>query len=123
VIPAGDACALCVGAPGDEARILEGIPEALDATHLYAGFLLVGPRLDELIPRLAAFDLARLEPGGGVATTVLEVRGLVRRAPDGLELYVGSEHARYAAEALISMAEELGGGPVGWRIAREEGWV
>lgn len=126
VIPAGDESALCVGAPGEEGRILEAIPEgteALEATHLYAGFLLIGARLGELLPRLAAFDLARLGEGEGVATTVLEVRGLVGRGAAGLELYVGSEHGRYAAETLISLAEELGGGPVGWRIAREEGWV
>jgi hypothetical protein len=39
-----------------------------------------------------------------------------------LEIYVATEYARYAWEALSGVVAGLGGAPVGWQALRAEGW-
>jgi glycine cleavage system aminomethyltransferase T len=39
-----------------------------------------------------------------------------------LEVYVATEYARYAWEALASVVAGVGGAPVGWQALRAEGW-
>ena len=39
-----------------------------------------------------------------------------------LEAYVAAEFARYAWETVLDAVRRTGGGPVGWRALRAEGW-
>lgn len=126
----GDGWALVVGEPGAEARLLPEMEASAgvgamvtDATHLYAGFLLSGARLPDLLARLSGWDPATLAPGAATGAPIAEIRSvIVRRDPNTVEAYVATEFARYAWESIASVADRLGGGPVGWRVLREGGW-
>ncbi len=96
-----------------------------DATHLRAGYVVAGPRLFELWSRVSAFDIADLASGSAAGAPVVEVGSVVVRrdlAVPGVEVYVASEFGRYAWEVLLGVVRALGGGPVGWRALRAEGW-
>jgi glycine cleavage system aminomethyltransferase T len=94
---------------------------ATDVTSAISAFLVAGPRLDELLARTLTIDPADLAPGRCVAATwariptVLVMRDLPQPA---VEIYVGSDHGRYAWETLRSLA----GTPVGWRAIESWGW-
>ena len=120
--------ALALLAPSSEAgamRSLEpmdsGAAMATDVTSALSAFLIAGPRLDDLLTRTLTIDITDLAPGGCVAATwaripsVLVMRELPRPA---VELYVGSDHGRYAWETLRGLA----GTPVGWRAIESWGW-
>ncbi len=94
-----------------------------DATHAYAGYALVGPKLAELLSRTTAWDPATLVPGQATGASIAEIRGvMVRRDDATMEVYVSSEFGRYAWEVLLSAAQGLGGGPAGWKALRGRGW-
>ncbi len=114
---------LLLGAPGSAAELLAAAgAEALDVTHAYAGFVLGGPGLAELLPVLSALDLRALGEGEAVATTLLGVRGICLRRWPGLWCFVGTEHGRYAWGALLELARDAGGGPVGREALGEGPW-
>ncbi|HEX6401513.1 MAG TPA: hypothetical protein VF108_13750 [Actinomycetota bacterium] len=127
-----DDWALVLGAPGEEARLVPALEAAAgsaamvtDATHLFAGFALAGPRLPELLSRVTSWDPASLGPGLATGAPIVDVRAvLVRRdlPVSILEVYVATEYARYAWEQLVDVVEQLGGGPVGWQALRAQGW-
>ena len=106
------------GAAGDAAMVT-------DVTHLYSGYALAGPRLDDLVARLTSYDHSTLAPGAAAGAPIAEVRAvLVRRELEVpvVEAYVASEFGRYVWESLLEVAERLGGAPVGWDALRAEGW-
>jgi hypothetical protein len=90
-------------------------------TGALSGFLVAGPRLDDLLLRTVAVDPAGLLPGGCVATSwaripaVLVMQDLPAPA---VEIYVSADYGRYAWEVL----ERLAGIPVGWRALEGWGW-
>jgi glycine cleavage system aminomethyltransferase T len=96
-----------------------------DATHLLAGFALAGPELHTVLERTTSWDPSSLAPGEAAGAPIAEVGALlVRRdlSVPVLEVYVGTESARYAWEVLSGVVSELGGAPVGWQALRAEGW-
>jgi glycine cleavage system aminomethyltransferase T len=127
-----DEWALVLGRPGEEAELLRTLEAAAglatmvtDATHLYAGFGLVGPRLSDLLQRVTSWDPGGLGPGEAACAPIVEIPAVVVR-PDLaipiLEVYVPSEFGRYSWGSLAGVIAGLGGGPVGWQVLREEGW-
>ena len=94
-----------------------------DVTHLYAGFVLSGPKLPELVARTTAWDPATLHPGEATGAPIADIRAVVvRRDALTLEVYVSSEFGRYGWETLLGVVQGLDGGPVGWRALRDQGW-
>jgi glycine cleavage system aminomethyltransferase T len=120
--------ALALLAPSAEGVVMRALEPmenggamATDVTSALSAFLVAGPRLDELLARTLTIDPADLVPGRCVATTwarvpaILVTRDLPKPA---VELYVGSDHGRYAWETLRRHA----GTPVGWRAIESWGW-
>lgn len=98
-----------------------------DATHLYAGFALAGPRVPDLTAQLTAFDVSTVTAGQAVGATFAAVRSvMLRRGFEGgaavLEVYVPSELGRFVWETIADVAASLGGGPAGWDALRAWGW-
>jgi glycine cleavage system aminomethyltransferase T len=127
-----DDWALVLGEPGEEEILLRQLEAAAgsgamvtDATHLFAGFALAGPRLPDLLARLTSWDPASLELDGATGAPIAEVRMVVVRrdlALPVLEAYVATELSRYAWETVLGVVRLLGGGPAGWTALRGEGW-
>jgi glycine cleavage system aminomethyltransferase T len=121
-----------LGGPGEETRLLAAAERAAaagamvtDATHLFAGFALAGPRLSDLLARTSSWDPATLSPGEAAGAPIVEIPSLMLRrdlAVPMLEAYVATESGRYAWETLAGVVTALGGGPVGWQALRAEGW-
>jgi glycine cleavage system aminomethyltransferase T len=124
--------AVMLGGPDAEGRLVRAIEplagsEAMvtDVTHLFAGFALAGPNLAGVLERTTSWDPATLVSGEAAGAPIVEVRALmVRRdlSVPVLEVYVATELARYAWDALSSVVAGLGGAPVGWQALRAEGW-
>ena len=123
---------LILGSPGDEDRLVAAAQAAgpgtmvTDVTHLFAGYALAGPALDDLMPRITGWDHRRLAPGAATGAAIGEVRAIVVRRDltfPCLEVYVATEFARYAWETYAGAVARTGGGPVGWIALREEGWT
>ena len=121
-----------LGAPDAEGRLLRAIEPlagsgamVTDVTHLFAGFALAGPALDAVLERTTSWDPSTLAPGEATGAPIVEVRALMVRRDlplPLLEVYVATEYARYAWEALSSVVAGVGGAPVGWQALRAEGW-
>lgn len=121
-----------LGTPDAESRLMRAIEPlagsgamVTDVTHLFAGFALAGPDLDAVLERTTSWDPSTLAPGEATGAPIVEVRALMVRRDlplPVLEIYVATEYARYAWEALSSVVAGLGGAPVGWQALRAEGW-
>lgn len=109
-----------------ELRTLAGAEAMVtDATHLLAGFALVGPGLGAALERLTTIDVAALQAGTGAPGPFVGVAAVFVRPAlpfAAIEVYVGSEVGRYVWEAVLGVCRRLGGGPVGWQLLRERGW-
>jgi glycine cleavage system aminomethyltransferase T len=124
--------AVMLGGPDAEGRLIRAIEPlagsgtmVTDVTHLFAGFALAGPDLAAVLERTTSWDPATLAPGEAAGAPIVEVRALMVRRDlpvPVLEVYVATEFARYAWEALSSVVAGLGGAPVGWQALRGEGW-
>jgi glycine cleavage system aminomethyltransferase T len=124
--------ALVLDAPGDEEILLSKLEHATnsaamvtDATHLFAGFGLAGPRLDDALARLTSWDPATLPAGSATGAPIGDVRAIVARRDltfPMIEVYTATEFARFAWETIFDVVQRLGGGPVGWNAVRAEGW-
>ena len=124
--------AVMFGGPDTEGRLIRAIEPiagsgtmVTDVTHLFAGFALAAPDLAAVLERTTSWDPTTLAPGEAAGAPIVEVRALmVRRdlSVPVLEVYVATEFARYAWEALSSVVTGLGGSPVGWQALRAEGW-
>ena len=99
---------------------------ATDVTSAFSGFLVAGPRLEDFLARSLTLDAAELRAGTCAAATwsripaVLVMREL---AAPAVEIYVGSDHGRYAWETIRRLGEHIGGVPVGWRALDSWGWT
>ena len=96
-----------------------------DATSIYAGIALLGPRVPELLSRLIATDPSSLRPGHCLATQMLRLPAILLRRdlPAMLvEAYVPSEFASYAWESIFAVAQPLAPEPAGLDALRAEGW-
>lgn len=96
-----------------------------DATSVYAGIALLGPRVPDLLLRLCAFDPSELKPGYSVATQLLRMPAVLLRRDlpiTAVEAFVPSEFARYAWESMFAVARPLAPQPVGWEALGAEGW-
>lgn len=96
-----------------------------DVTHLYAGFALAGPRVDDAVARLTSWDPSTLPAGRATATSIAGVRAIVVRretATPILEIYPGMELAAYAWESSLDVVARLGGAPIGWAALSAQGW-
>jgi glycine cleavage system aminomethyltransferase T len=96
-----------------------------DATSIYAGFALLGPRVPELLSRLITTDPSALRPGYCLATQLLRLPAiLLRRALPVMvvEAYLPAEYASYAWDAIVNAAHPLAPEPVGLDALRAEGW-
>ena len=124
--------ALLLTGPGGEEPLLgtvEGAagPGAMvtDATHLYAGFAVGGPRLQEVLARVTSWDPSTLARGAAAGAPIADVAAVMlhrEASPSLMEIFVGSESARYVWEVLLDVVRNLGGRPAGWRALRVEGW-
>jgi heterotetrameric sarcosine oxidase gamma subunit len=99
---------------------LPALPQVVqvDASATYAGFLLAGPRLEEMLPRLTALDVAALLPVGACAETAFAgVHALLVRAPEMsvpcVRVYVGWDLAEFAWERLLEEGRRHGLAPLG----------
>jgi glycine cleavage system aminomethyltransferase T len=127
-----DDWALLLTGPGDEEPLL-GIVEAAsgpgamvtDATHLYAGFVVGGPLLHEVLARVTSWDPSTLAPRTAAGAPIADVPAVMldrEASPSLMEIFVGSESARYVWEVLLDVVRNLGGLPAGWHALRAEGW-
>ncbi len=124
--------AVMLGGPDAEGRLIRALEPlagsgtmVTDVTHLFAGFALAGPDLARVLERTTSWDPATLAPGEATGAPIVEVRALMVRRDlplPVLEIYVATEYARYAWEALSGVVAGLGGTPVGWQALRAEGW-
>jgi glycine cleavage system aminomethyltransferase T len=124
--------AVVLGGPGEETRLVPALEAAAgsaamvtDATHLFAGYALVGTRVPELLARATSWDPSTLHVGEVTGAPIVDVRTIVVRRDLSvplLEVYCATEFGRYAWEALVGIADRLGGGPVGWQTLRARGW-
>ena len=126
--------ALLLSAPGTQAHYLT-VGEAAagetglatDATSIYAGYAVCGPRALDFMERITPFDVRGLAPGAATGIQALKVPALLVSCPAPLaigvfELYVSSEYGRYAWESLLHLGASLDITPVGWDALRAEGW-
>ncbi|HEX5936682.1 MAG TPA: hypothetical protein VFZ75_03165 [Actinomycetota bacterium] len=123
---------LVFGPPDAEAGLVEAIerstgPAAMvtDATHLFAGFALLGPDVPRVLERITSWDPSTLAPGAATSAPIVEVPSVIVRralAVTVIETYVAIEYARYAWETITGVVGALGGQPVGWQALRAEGW-
>lgn len=90
---------------------------ASDETSAYAGFALLGPRTEELLRRVTAFDIASLNDESCAETKVAGVHGLLLRAAPlsvpSVRLYVSWDLGEYVWETLFEMGHALGLVPMG----------
>jgi len=127
-----DDWALVLAEPGGEEVLVPKLASAAgpgamvtDVTHLFVGFALAGPALSDLLARLTSWDPASLAAGEATGAPIADVRAVVARRDlevPVLEAYVAAEFARYAWETVLDAVRRTGGGPVGWRALRAEGW-
>jgi len=94
---------------------------ATDVTCALSGFLIAGPLLAGFLARTVHENLSGVLPGRCAAASwaripaVLVMKDL---ASPAVEIYVSSDHGRYAWEVL----QRLGGTPIGWRALEQWGW-
>jgi len=127
-----DDWALLLSEPGGEEVLVPKLASAAepgamvtDATHLFVGFALAGPDLQEALVRLTSWDPASLAEGEAAGAPLGDVRAVVVRRDlplPVLEAYIATEFARYAWETVLDAVRRAGGSPVGWRALRAGGW-
>ena len=124
--------ALALLPPSGEGDLLSELDEepvddaiATDMTSGMSAFLVAGPRLEEFLARTLSLDLVELVPGRCAAAgwaripTVVVMLDLPSPAA---ELYVVSDHGRYAWGTIDHLGSRLGGLPVGWGALETWGW-
>jgi glycine cleavage system aminomethyltransferase T len=96
-----------------------------DATSIYAGIALLGPRVPDLLSRLISANPASLLRGQCLATQLLRIPAILlgRELPvTVVEAYVPSEFASYAWDAIFNAAQPLAPEPAGIDALRAQGW-
>jgi glycine cleavage system aminomethyltransferase T len=98
---------------------------ATSVTSAISGFLVAGPRLDQLFARSMTVNVEEIQPGRCLAARWAQIPAImVVSKPAGplVEMYVGSEYGRYAWRTLLDLSDKLGGIPVGWKALEAAGW-
>ena len=106
-------------------RAADRLTMVTDATSIYAGIAMLGPRVPDLLMRLTAIDPSQLTAGHSIATQMLRIPAILLRRDLPVmvvEAYIASEFARYAWEAIFTAGHPLEPNPVGWDALRAEGW-
>ena len=101
-----------------------GCVHVIDVTSTYAGILLAGPRSREVLQRLTAPDVSNAALANGACLSA-KVAGLhARIVRDDLDetlaywLFVGTEYAVYAWEAIMHAGQQFGIVPIGQEAAQ-----
>ncbi len=125
--------AMVLGAPSTEGPVLaaliqdpDGADMATDMTSAMSGFVIAGPRTEELFARSLRLDFSQIQPGRCLATRWARIPAVLcflEHPGPMVEMYVGSEHGRYAWSTLVELGERLGGIPVGWKALEASGWL
>ena len=110
-----------------EEPVAGGLTMVTEVSGQYTGIALNGPASFELLARLTPFDLGRLEPGTAVATSMLEISGLMLHRDLGdersvVEMWVASTYARYAWETVLATGGPHGAAPLGRDALSDQGW-
>ena len=116
--PVNDRVASMQASAGDSTMVT-------DATHLYGGFALAGPRLPDALARLTSWDPSTLDAGAATGAPIADIRAILMRREDPMplmEVWVSMEFLRYAWLSILDVVDRLGGEPVGWDVLRERGW-
>jgi glycine cleavage system aminomethyltransferase T len=98
---------------------------ATDVTSAMSGFLVAGPRLGEFLARTMTLDPVELKAGRCAAASWARIPAILLGSDlegPAVELYVGSEHGRYAWTVLTDLGGGLGGAPAGWAAIESLGW-
>jgi glycine cleavage system aminomethyltransferase T len=106
---------------GDAPALAGGARSAvlIDVTSAYAGFELIGPRLDEVLPRLTGLDLrpAAFPAGSCRETAFCGVEGLLVRTPGrrlpALLVLVAWDLGEYVWERILDAGRDVPITPVG----------
>jgi glycine cleavage system aminomethyltransferase T len=123
--------AMAMIAPGQESAVLAKLGSetadamATDVTSGMCAFLVAGPRLDDFLARTLTMDRRELKAGRCAAATWSRIPAALvalNMPTPAVELYVSSDHGRYAWETICRLAEHLEGAPVGWRALDTWGW-
>ena len=94
-----------------------------DVTSGMSAFMVAGQRFEEVLARTVTIDIAELRPGSCAAASWARIPAvLVRHAVPVVEIYVASDHGRYAWDTIRGLCGRLGGSPVGWRSLKAWGW-
>lgn len=96
-----------------------------DATSIYAGIALLGPRVPDLLSRLITANPESLLRGDCLATQLLRIPAILlgRELPlTVVEAYVPSEFASYAWDAIFNAAHPLAPELAGVDALRAQGW-
>jgi sarcosine oxidase subunit alpha len=92
---------------------------AINVTCALAGFFLIGPRLEELLRRMTAFDVREtsLPVNGCAETSLAGVEALLVRSPEvplpAMRVYVAWDMAEHVWERLLEAGRDLGIAPLG----------
>jgi glycine cleavage system aminomethyltransferase T len=124
--------ALTLFEPSGETDALSAVEEepsaewmATDATSAMSAFLVAGPLIKPLFARSMSVDVQELQPARCLAVRWAHIPAILvvaNQAAPMVEMYVGSEHGRYAWKTLLQLGGKLGGIPVGWRSLESSGW-
>jgi glycine cleavage system aminomethyltransferase T len=96
-----------------------------DATSIYAGIAMLGPRVPDLLSRLITANPESLLRGHCLATQLLRIPAIMlgRELPvTVVEAYVPSELASYAWDAIFNAAQPLAPEAAGIDALRAQGW-
>jgi glycine cleavage system aminomethyltransferase T len=124
--------ALALFEPSGEANALTALEEepnveamATDATSAMSAFLVAGPLINALFARSMSVDVQEIQPARCLAVRWAHIPAILvvaDQAAPMVEMYVGSEHGRFAWRTLLQLGRNLGGIPVGWRSLESSGW-
>ena len=95
---------------------------ATDATSIYAGIALLGPRASELLARLTAANLSGLGKGKATGLQLARIPAVLVVGEHATEIYAGAEYGRYLWRTVATLTKQLGGRAVGWNALAAEGW-
>ncbi|MDQ6884316.1 MAG: hypothetical protein M3077_08810 [Candidatus Dormibacteraeota bacterium] len=95
---------------------------ATDATSIYSGIALLGPKTSEVLERLTAMDVSSVSRGGATGLRLAGIPAILTVGERATEVYAGSEYGRYLWRTVAQVATQLGGRAVGWDALTAEGW-
>jgi len=98
---------------------------ATSVTSAISGFLVAGPKLDQLFARSMTVNVEEIQSGRCLAVRWAQIPAIMvvsTPAAPLVEMYVGSEYGRYAWRTLLELSHRLEGIPVGWKSLESAGW-